>query len=154
MADKIYPIPENVLRSKKIPANAKLLMGVIIDLCNDKGYCWAGNTHFAELFGVSITSISLWITSLRENDFITCKIYANNSRNIFLKPSLQKLKAPSLRKVKHNKHSKASLGTGLADSSDDSIKMTTKRWVDKNGKKHSRTSIDYGYGNEMEDKSQ
>ena len=140
----MYPVPENVLHSKKIPANAKLLMGVIIDLCNDKGYCWGGNTHFANIFDVSTTSISLWIAALRKNGFIKCTVYANNSRNIFVKRPETKLKAPSLRKVKHIKHSKASSKTGLAK---DDFDMKEKTWTDKDGKKHKRVSIDYGEEN-------
>ena len=135
-------IPENVIYSKKIPANAKLLYGVIIELCNSKGYCWASNQYFAELFNVSTTSISLWITSLRENNFITCKVYKNNSRKLFLKGVAKKLKGEEpLRKLKHIKEQQGQHSQAVPAKDDFDIEES--EWTDENGKKYKRVSIDY-----------
>lgn len=57
-------IPASVRYSKKIPDGAKLLYSEITALCNDKGFCWAGNEYFAELYGNDKRTISRWITSL------------------------------------------------------------------------------------------
>lgn len=76
-------LPANVRYDKNITPNAKLLYAEITALCNDKGYCWAGNAYFAELYGVTKTSISNWISSLQKNGYIDVQlIYKENSKEI------------------------------------------------------------------------
>jgi hypothetical protein len=82
MADKrsYYAIiPANVRYDKSLSANAKLLYGEITALCSGKGYCWANNQYFADLYGVSLRSISRWIASLEQGGYIYCKeVFENN----------------------------------------------------------------------------
>lgn len=75
-------IPANV-RYSNITPNAKLLYGEITALCNEKGYCWATNEYFANLYGASKRSVSLWIKELIDNRFINSTLkYKENSKEI------------------------------------------------------------------------
>lgn len=76
-------IPANIRYDEEIPANAKLLYGEITALCNDRGYCWASNDYFANLYKVSKKSISNWINSLIKKNYIYSQmIYRENSKQI------------------------------------------------------------------------
>lgn len=50
-------IPATIRYDSRISANAKLLYGEITALCNEKGFCWATNGYFSELYNVSSRSI-------------------------------------------------------------------------------------------------
>ena len=76
-------IPANVRYDKTLTPNAKLLYGEITALCNEKGFCWASNEYFSELYGVSKTSISKWISSLIERGYLQSEIiYKEGSKEI------------------------------------------------------------------------
>lgn len=74
-------IPANVRYDNDLPPNAKLLYGEITALCNEKGYCWAGNVYFAELYKVTNRTISGWINSLEEKGYIKRTIIRNKNTN-------------------------------------------------------------------------
>ena len=67
-------IPANVRYDTDLKANAKLLYGEITALCNEKGYCWASNSYFAELYKVSNETISRWISQLIKKGYLNSQI--------------------------------------------------------------------------------
>lgn len=76
-------IPANVRYDKKLKDKSKLLYGEITALCNDRGYCWASNKYFANLYGISTTTVSLLIKNLADNGYISSKIiYKEGSKEI------------------------------------------------------------------------
>lgn len=63
-------IPASVRYDSDLVPNAKLLYGEITALANERGYCFATNRYFAELYNVSISTISRWIGSLCDKGFV------------------------------------------------------------------------------------
>lgn len=76
-------IPANVRYDTKLPANAKLLYGEITALCNEKGYCWASNEYFAQLYSASVRSVASWLKALKDENYIAIElIYKKNSKEV------------------------------------------------------------------------
>ncbi len=117
-------IPASVRYSKDVCSSAKLLFAEITSLQNATGTCWAGNAYFANLYEVSLATISVWISQLRSAGFIIVDANqaAGNKRQITTpdahgvfgksrggipenrKTSLEKSNDPSLEKSNpHNK---------------------------------------------------
>ena len=74
-------IPANV-RYSNLKPNAKLLYGEITALSNKLGYCFASNSYFANLYGVSKNTVSRWISDLNKLGFITVQIERNSNKEI------------------------------------------------------------------------
>jgi len=76
-------IPADVRYCEKLVDGAKLLYGEITALCNERGYCWATNEYFAQLYGNDARTISRWLTALVKEDFIYIDT-TKGMRKIFL----------------------------------------------------------------------
>lgn len=73
----------------ELSSTAKLLYSEITSLCRKKGYCWANNSYFAELYGVSASTISRLVSQLESRGYIKTEIVpvANGSeRRIYADP--------------------------------------------------------------------
>lgn len=63
-------IPAHVRYCKELEPCARLLYGEITALSNQKGYCWATNEYFSELYEVDVRTVKRWIENLAELEFI------------------------------------------------------------------------------------
>lgn len=134
-------IPAFVRYDEDLTANAKLLYGEITALCNEKGYCWAKNEYFANLYNVSITSISKWINSLVKKGYIISELYKEKGEKIIEKRVLvipvcnleEKLKQPST-KIKGNLEEKLKDNNTNNNNKENKKEIATeediKRWFE------------------------
>ena len=100
-------IPATVRYDNRLKSAEKLLYCEITALANKSGYCFAKNKYFAELYNVTIVTVSRWISHLQELKYIKTKIIKNErneivSRNIYIvdTPYYQKNQYPYLQKRK------------------------------------------------------
>ncbi|HFN3005813.1 TPA: helix-turn-helix domain-containing protein [Enterococcus faecium] len=103
-------IPANVRYDKRLKPNTKLLYGEITALCNERGFCWAGNEYFADLYGVNKETISRWVSDLIKFGYLNREIIykegTNQIINRYLRinqyPIDEKRNTPIDEKVKDN----------------------------------------------------
>ncbi|MFS0933298.1 helix-turn-helix domain-containing protein [Enterococcus casseliflavus] len=136
-------IPANVRYDKKLTANAKLLYGEITALANEKGYCWAGDRYFAELYDVSKTTIQSWIKALTDNGYITKElIYREGTKEILNRyirivayPTQENLGTPTQENLRDNntsfnntfnKTNKEEVETSSRKYSDEHFRLASK----------------------------
>ena len=98
-------IPATVRYSKMLKANEKLLYGEITSLSNKNGYCYAQNRYFADLYNVSIETVSRWLSNLQKCGFIRIEVKRNINNEVIARyiyiidvPSPQKNQYPYLQK--------------------------------------------------------
>ncbi len=98
-------IPATVRYSKELKANEKLLYGEITSLSNKNGYCYAQNRYFANLYNVSIETVSRWLSHLQKLGFIQVIVQRNENKEVLARyiyivdlPYCQKNQYPSPQK--------------------------------------------------------
>jgi len=74
-------IPSSVRYDNSLSGSQKLFYGEITALSNKHGYCYASNSYFAELYGVSTSTVSLWVKSLKENNHVIVE-YINEGKEV------------------------------------------------------------------------
>jgi len=67
-------LPANVRYDNRLCANEKLLYSEVTALSNEKGFCWATNSYFADLYKVSKGCISKWVASLVKLGYLKIKL--------------------------------------------------------------------------------
>lgn len=77
-------IPANVRYDRELSSTAKLLYAEITSLCNDKGYCWASNSYFADLYSTSDRQIQRLLKNLIDKKYINIEIIGNCKRKIYI----------------------------------------------------------------------
>jgi hypothetical protein len=108
-------LPADVRYSSNINSMEKLLFAEISALCNYKGYCWASNKYFGELFKKHPGSISRNLSKLALHGFIKIQLVKegkhtdsrrislihNPSEKVYTYPK-QYCEEPLNKNVKHN----------------------------------------------------
>ena len=74
MKPNYYAIIPAEVRYSNLKPNAKLLYGEITALSNKEGYCFASNNYFAKLYNVTKNTVSLWISQLNKEGFISVEL--------------------------------------------------------------------------------
>ena len=76
-------LPANVRYDKKLKPMEKILYTEITALANSKGYCYATNSYFANLYDVHKNTAGTWINNLEKLGYIKSKIiYEAGTKNI------------------------------------------------------------------------
>lgn len=75
-------IPANIRYNKELRFGERLMYGEITALSNKEGYCYAKNKYFADLYDVSQSTISRWISHLAELNSIDVQIIRNEKKEI------------------------------------------------------------------------
>jgi DNA-binding MarR family transcriptional regulator len=83
-------LPAEVRYCKFLSASEKVLYCEFAALSNKKGYAWASNTYFAEIYDVEPTTVSEWIQNLKKYGFINIINPKGRSRKISLLPIFRK----------------------------------------------------------------
>lgn len=98
-------IPATVRYDTKLKPAEKLMYGEITSLANVKGFCYANNQYFANLYNVTTHTVSQWISHLEKLGYIKVEIIRDNknaviARNIYIvdTPYVQKNTYPSIYK--------------------------------------------------------
>jgi len=75
-------IPASVLLSKELSSTEKLLIGVISNLSNIKGYCFASNHYLGECLGISKHSVRRVIADLEQKGVLGRIVKLNNRNEV------------------------------------------------------------------------
>lgn len=75
-------IPSHVRYCEMLGYPERLLYGEITALTGKDGYCFASNKYFAELYHVTIQTISKWISNLNKYGFIKVEIIRSEKKEV------------------------------------------------------------------------
>ncbi len=74
-------IPATVRYDPALRPNAKLLYGEIRAMASREGYCWASNRYFAELYGLTVKTVSELIRDLARQGHVAVEILRREDTN-------------------------------------------------------------------------
>ena len=124
-------IPAEVRYDPELKDKAKLLYGEITSLSNKTGCCYASNKYFAELYGISATTVSLLIKNLVERGYIESEIIYKEGTKEILNRYLKIIKEGYLRNLKEGYLKKVKDNNTSINNTSINIKENIKRKVFK-----------------------
>lgn len=89
-------IPATVLDDDALPANAKILYGVISTLMRSEGYCWATNAQLASAMHCSEDVVGRWVAALTKGGHLRIEITPNRTSGGKTRRIFPALPEPSL----------------------------------------------------------
>ena len=99
-------LPANVRYDKKLKPMEKILYTEITALANSKGYCYATNSYFANLYDVHKNTAGTWINNLEKLGYIKSRIiYETGTKNVkerqlfIITPINEKIDTPINKKI-------------------------------------------------------
>lgn len=63
-------LPAAVRYDQQLNSSQKLFYAEITALSNKEGKCWASNSYFSKLYGVGNSTVSSWVTALKNKGYI------------------------------------------------------------------------------------
>ncbi|MDF9799084.1 hypothetical protein OKW21_004347 [Catalinimonas alkaloidigena] len=132
-------LPAQVRFDPNLSAHAKLLYGEIKALCDQQGYCWAGNNHLAFLYNVQAKVASRWINQLAEQGYIKVEVCHGNQRKIFINSDLPEKGAPPPSSVDGGN---SKVEAGLLNNRSDGQLHLINNFIDYNDRIHSVSTLD------------
>ena len=121
-------IPANVRYDKELKDKAKLLYGEIVALSDKNGYCFASNKYFADLYGISITTVSLLIKNLIEKGYVESEIIYKEGTKEILNRYLKIIKDPYLKNLKYPIKEKLKDNNTSINNTSNNIKEIQKKY--------------------------
>lgn len=85
-------ITNSVYADKTLQDGAKILYGLILSLSQKDGYCYADNGYLADTLNKDPRTIQLYLSSLREKQYIHVDLHDNRVRRITTQDTRVRLK--------------------------------------------------------------
>jgi DNA-binding MarR family transcriptional regulator len=142
-------IPMILVKDKNISPNSKILFGIVANLSNERGYCWASNKYIGEILDIHEISVSRMLKELIDCGYIIrfeevvddrlerrLKLSENAKEALTktLSPPKQNCLPPLNKNVKHNnkennKENNQEEYIGVSPFVDDKSNEAWGRWV-------------------------
>lgn len=93
-------VPTKLLKDDRISPNAKLCFGVIANLSNERGYCFASNDYIGKQLDVHGMTISRYIQELVEFEYLTRFdeiTQYGKQRRLYLNPNVEGVQSKPIR---------------------------------------------------------
>lgn len=88
----------DVRYDKRLKPAEKILFSEITALSNIYGYCYASNSYFGDLYGVSIASVKGWIANLKRCGYVSVEVIRDDSKNV-IERKIRPISTPSVKNL-------------------------------------------------------